>query len=51
MCFMENLRLSTIKNVDEIFLLDKGKIIGSGNYNELIKKSDKFRQMVNLQEL
>lgn len=44
-------RLSTIKNVDEIFLLDKGKIIGSGNYNELIKKSDKFRQMVNLQEL
>ena len=44
-------RLSTIKNVDEIFLLDKGEIIGSGNYNELIKKSDKFRQMVNLQEL
>lgn len=44
-------RLSTIKNVDEIFLMDKGEIISSGNYNELLQKSERFRKMVELQEL
>ena len=44
-------RLSTIKNVDEVFLLDKGEIIDSGNYEELVEKSEKFRKMVELQEL
>ena len=42
-------RLSTIKNVDKVFLLDKGEIIDSGSYKELIEKSEKFRQMVELQ--
>ena len=44
-------RLSTIKNVDMIYLLDKGKIIDSGNFDSLIKSSEKFRKMVELQEL
>ena len=44
-------RLSTIKNVDIIYLLDKGKIIASGNFDSLIKSSEKFRKMVELQEL
>lgn len=44
-------RLSTIKDVDVIYLLDKGKIVASGSFNELIQKSEKFRRMVELQEL
>ena len=44
-------RLSTIKNVDIIYLLDKGKIIASGDFDSLIKSSEKFRKMVELQEL
>lgn len=44
-------RLSTIKNVDTIYLLDKGKILASGSYKDLIDKSDRFKRMVELQEL
>ena len=44
-------RLSTIKNVNIIYLLDKGKIIASGDFDSLIKSSEKFRKMVELQEL
>jgi len=44
-------RLSTIKNVDMIYLLDKGKIIASGDFDSLIKSSEKFKKMVELQEL
>ena len=44
-------RLSTIKNVDKVYLLEKGKIMNSGSYTELIKSSEKFRKMVELQEL
>ena len=44
-------RLSTIKNVDNVYLLEKGKIMNSGSYTELIKSSEKFRKMVELQEL
>ena len=44
-------RLSTIKNVDIIYVLDKGKIIASGDFDGLIKSSEKFRKMVELQEL
>ena len=44
-------RLSTIKNVDMIYLLDKGKIIASGDFDSLVKSSEKFKKMVELQEL
>lgn len=44
-------RLSTIKNVDKVYLLDKGKIVGDGKFNELLIESDKFKRMVALQEL
>ena len=44
-------RLSTIKNVDMIYLLDKGKIIASGDFESLVKSSEKFKKMVELQEL
>lgn len=44
-------RLSTIKDVDVIHLMDKGKIIASGNFNELYHSSDRFRKMVELQAM
>lgn len=44
-------RLSTIKNVDKVYLLEKGAVTGSGSFNELTKSSERFRKMVELQEL
>jgi ABC-type multidrug transport system fused ATPase/permease subunit len=44
-------RLSTIKNVDKIYLLEKGKIIASGNFKDMIEYSDRFKRMVALQEI
>ena len=44
-------RLSTIKNVDTIYLLEKGEISGSGDYNSLVQSSERFKRMVKLQEL
>lgn len=40
-------RLSTIKNADLIAVLDKGKIVELGTYNELIQKdTGQFRELV-----
>lgn len=44
-------RLSTIKNVDIIHLIDKGKLIVSGTYDQLIKNESKFKRLVDLQKL
>jgi ABC-type multidrug transport system fused ATPase/permease subunit len=41
-------RLSTIKNCDKIYLLDRGKVTAEGQYDELIKKSEVFYNMVNV---
>jgi len=35
-------RMETIKNSEEIFMFEKGKIIESGSYNELIAKQGHF---------
>ncbi len=35
-------RIETIKNSDEIFMFDKGKIVESGSYNELVAKQGYF---------
>lgn len=43
-------RLSTVKNVDTIYVLDKGKIEASGSFDELMKTSPRFRRMVEHQE-
>jgi ABC-type multidrug transport system fused ATPase/permease subunit len=39
-------RLSTVKNCDRIFLLENGKIINEGTFEELIKINDNFRKSV-----
>lgn len=44
-------RLATIKNADCIYLMDKGVINVKGNFSELIDSSDRFRRMVELQEI
>lgn len=44
-------RLSTIKNVDCIYLLEKGKVLSSGNYKILQDQSPEFRRMTELQEI
>jgi subfamily B ATP-binding cassette protein MsbA len=43
-------RLKTIKNVDKIFVLDKGEILDSGNYEELSSRSNVFKRMINYQK-
>lgn len=39
-------RLSTVKNCDTIFLLDKGRLIAQGSYDELVITSKQFAAMV-----
>ncbi len=44
-------RLSTIKNADVVYLMDKGSIVGQGSFEELTASSERFRKMVELQEI
>ncbi len=44
-------RLSTIKNCDRILVLDGGKIIEEGSYQELIDKKGFFSELVERQQL
>ena len=38
-------RLTTVKNCDCIYLIDKGRIVASGTYDELLQDNQKFRSM------
>ena len=44
-------RLSTIKNCDRILVLDGGRILEDGTYNELIAKNGFFAELVERQRL
>ncbi|WP_408071336.1 ATP-binding cassette domain-containing protein [Butyrivibrio sp. JL13D10] len=44
-------RLSTIKNCDRILVLDGGKIVEDGNYDELVKKDGYFSELVKRQQV
>lgn len=41
-------KINLIKKFDQIFFIDKGRCISRGNYNELKKKCDKFKSMINI---
>jgi HlyD family secretion protein len=43
-------RLSTVKNCDLIYFLDKGKVLDSGSYKDLITNNIHFKKMVNTAE-
>src|SRR6056297_394875 len=38
-------RLSTVRNCDRIFLLEHGKTVASGTFEELVKSNETFRDM------
>ena len=38
-------RIKTIRNCDEIFLINKGQVSDHGSYEELIKKNKQFKDM------
>lgn len=44
-------RVSTVKNLDKIALIDDGKLIGYGSHSELLKSNPTYVKMVNLQKL
>lgn len=41
-------RLTTIRSADMVYEIRKGDLVGAGSYDELIKSSDSFRDMVEL---
>lgn len=38
-------RISTVQKCDQIFVLDKGRLVAAGNYGELFAESERFRAM------
>lgn len=44
-------RITTIRKMDKIILMDKGKILDVGSHDELIKRSKEYLDLVNLQAL
>lgn len=38
-------RISTIKNADQIIVLDEGQLVGKGTHTELMKTCDTYREM------
>lgn len=44
-------RISTVRGLDKIILLDNGKVVDVGSHDELMSRCDEYRNMVALQEL
>lgn len=44
-------RISTVKKLDKIVLIDQGKLVGFGSHKELLKTNPLYQEMVKLQEL
>jgi ATP-binding cassette subfamily B protein len=44
-------RLTTIKEMDKILVIEKGRVAESGSYGELYKKKGRFYELWNKQRL
>lgn len=44
-------RLSTIQKADIIYVFDQGRIVESGNHQELLRNKGRYYELVNLQSL
>ena len=42
-------RLATIRDADRIVVLEKGRVIGEGTHNELVRKGGKYAELAKLQ--
>ena len=42
-------RLSTVVNVDKIFVMDKGRIVEMGKHEELLKKGGRYTELYRMQ--
>lgn len=42
-------RLSTIKHVDKIFVFDRGKLVGEGRHDELLKSCEGYKRLIQSQ--
>ena len=40
-------RLKTVEKCDQIFFMDKGRVVDQGTYTELFEKNKHFRNMAN----
>ena len=43
-------RLTTIRNCDTIFFLDKGKIVDFGTHRQLLRRNKKYNELYNKQK-
>jgi len=41
-------RLTTVKKCDQIYLLDRGQIVASGSYDQLINENEQFKKMARI---
>ena len=44
-------RLSTIQKADVILVLEKGRIIASGNHHELLSSNKQYKKWVQIQKM
>lgn len=43
-------RFSTIRNVDKVFVFDKGKLVGQGSHDELMSTCESYRRLIKAQQ-
>lgn len=41
-------RLTTVKNCDMVYMVDKGRIVDRGTYNELLRTNEQFKSMAKI---
>ncbi len=49
-CIIIAHRLTTIQHADEIILMHEGEIIDRGNHESLMKTSERYKRMVEMQQ-